>query len=185
MKSLLPIQALLALVLTLVCFSPKAGASTVFWGSFSNDILLNSAGNSLDGSYRFEVGTFVTGFTPTVANIQLWEANWMVFDAAVDGDGWSPLDQFVNTSAEHTASAGSNSPDADPADVFAQGVLAYLWVFNSKDLGVAGTERPCWQIMTRARMHSQELGNSQIRICLRVIRLTGRRAIWMRPFSAG
>lgn len=140
MKSLLPIQALLALVLTLVCFPPKAEASTIFWGSFSNDILLDSAGNSLDGSYRFEVGTFVTGFTPTVANIQLWEANWMVFDAAVDGDGWSPLDQFVNTSADHTASAGSSSPDADPADVFAQGVLAYLWVFNSKDLGVAGTE---------------------------------------------
>ena len=126
MKSHLPIQALLALVLTLVCFSPKAEASTIFWGSFSNDILLDSAGNSLDGSYRFEVGTFVTGFTPTVADIQLSEANWM--------------DQFVNTSADHTASAGSSSPDADPADVFAQGVLAYLWVFNSKDLGVAGTE---------------------------------------------
>lgn len=140
MKSRPPFQVLLALVLFSLCFLPKAQGSTIFWGSFSNDTLLDSAGNDLDASYRFEVGTFQAGFTPTLANIHLWEANWMVFDAAVDGDGWSPLDQFVNTSADHTAASGSSSPDADPADVFTQGVLAYLWVFNSKDMGIPGTE---------------------------------------------
>jgi hypothetical protein len=119
-------------------------ASTIFWSSsFTNNILLTSTGQPLDGSFSFEIGYFANGFDPTLEQAGLWQANWKVFDRAYDptpldpndGDpeGWNePLQFFVGT-VEHTLTGGSSSPDANPTDVFNQGDVAYLWVYNTKN----------------------------------------------------
>ncbi len=127
------------LALALMCSS--AQGSTIAWGSVFQDTLYDSHGNTLTGTYSFEVGTF-GAFVPTMHNIALWEANWKVFDRAYDptpldpndGDpnGWNVIDQFFVGSETHDTSGFSDSPDADPTDVFAENEKVYLWAYNSK-----------------------------------------------------
>ncbi len=131
-----------ALLLLFVATTP-AKASTLFWGSRFNDVLLDSAGNALDASYTFELGAFDSSFTPTAFNLEQWAANWNVFDAALVGDGWAPDDQFINSSADHNALGGSDSLDANPLDIFPQSTVAYLWVFNNKDVAL----QPEWALL--------------------------------------
>jgi hypothetical protein len=119
-------------------------ASTLFWGSKFDDTLVNSSGLSLDASYSFEIGTFVDGFTPTASNTDLWAVNWLVFDTADATDGWNSADQFIDHSVDHSSSSGSTSPTATPGAIFTQGAPAYLWAFNSKDLGTL----PEWALLT-------------------------------------
>lgn len=134
----------------------RLAASTVFWGTFNNDTLYDSTGADLGVGFTFEIGTFTTGFTPTVANMSQWAANWMIFDAAMNGDGWTPGAHFVNTSADHNALAGSNSPDANPLDVFGQGTPAYLWVFNNK----AGDNSSEWALLADVDKGSNVFGGA-------------------------
>lgn len=112
-------------------------AATIFWGTFANDTLIDSQGNALTGSFTFELGTFVPGFTPTALNLSDWAANWLIFDAAVAGGAWNPANQEVTGTVDHTAGAGSTSPFATPAAVFPEGTPAYLWVYNTKDLNAS------------------------------------------------
>ena len=126
------LHSLIATTALLLTVCPTQG-STIFWGSLFNDVLVDSAGNALDASYSFELGTFVPGFTPTSENLPDWGANWKTFDAVQDGAGWSPGDQFVEGTVNHTLTGGSDSGAAVPTDTFAQGSQAYLWVYNSKD----------------------------------------------------
>lgn len=138
-------------ILVLPMSSP---ASTIVWSSDFQDLLFDSNGQELDGNFSFEIGSFANGFVPTSSNFNDWAANWKVFDRAYDptpsdpndGDpeGWEPLLQFYVGTAEHTATGGSASPDADPLSVFAQGEVAYLWVYNTKNREV-GTE---WALVT-------------------------------------
>jgi hypothetical protein len=109
-----------------------ANGATIFWGSLPNDNLYNSSGNALDGSFSFEIGTFVTGFTPTVSNMDQWQSNWLVFDRASVAQGWIPATQTIEAGVTHTVSGGSSSSAALPSSVFEQGSEAYLWAFNSK-----------------------------------------------------
>lgn len=147
------------LLLTCVALSAFAvavplRASTIFWGSDFNDLLFDSSEQPLDGSFSFEIGSFAAGFVPTTSNINDWAANWKVFDRAFDptpadpndGDpeGWNTVDQFFVGTVEHTATGGSSSPDANPSDIFAQGEVVYLWVYNTKNREV-GTE---WALVT-------------------------------------
>lgn len=130
-----------AALLVLAWMYGSASASTVFWYSAFNDLLYDSNGQPLDGTYSFEVGTFGS-FVPTYQNVDQWEANWKVFDRAFDptpldpndGDpeGWNVIDQFFTATVVHDGSGFSNSPDANPADVFAQNEQVYLWAYNSK-----------------------------------------------------
>lgn len=129
-------QTLLAVIAAAICsMTFQARASTIFWGSEFNDLLFDSNGVALDTSYSFEIGSF-GAFVPTYQNVDLWTANWKVFDRAFDPDanGWNAADQFFVGTVDHNALGGSDSPDANPADVFAQGEVAYLWVYNSKDI---------------------------------------------------
>ncbi|MGV3659671.1 MAG: PEP-CTERM sorting domain-containing protein [Prosthecobacter sp.] len=128
-------KRLAATALTMACLQGGALASTVFWGSEFNDLLFDSNANTLDTSFSFEIGTF-GGFIPTYQNIDQWVANWKVFDRAFDPDanGWNALDQFFVGTVDHNTSGNSESPDANPLDVFVQGEKIYLWVYNSKAL---------------------------------------------------
>jgi len=130
-----------------------ARGSTVFWGSSFNDLLFTSTGQALDESFIFEVGTFTSGFLPTIHNSDQWDANWKVLDRAVhpDSEGWNVAEQFFVGTVEHQPDGTSDSLAANPADVFLMGETVYLWVYNSKAI-VPGSE---WALVT----DSDLLGN--------------------------
>ncbi len=77
-----------------------------------------------------------------------WQANWKVFDRSYDPTsadpndgapfGWNPGLFFVGVETLN-ALGGSDSPDANPTDVFGVGEVASLWAYNSKNI-VPGTE---------------------------------------------
>ncbi|WP_395742929.1 PEP-CTERM sorting domain-containing protein [Prosthecobacter sp.] len=140
--SLLPRLFCLALALA---WTHGAQASTVFWGSNFNDNLYDSSGNALDSTYSFEIGSFGT-FVPTYQNIDQWQANWHVIDRAFDPDsnGWNSTEQFFVGTVGFNTDGTSDSPDANPADVFTQGDVVYLWVYNSLSI-VPGSE---WALVT-------------------------------------
>ncbi len=133
-----PLAAFFGVMAWLCC---GASASTVFWGSAFNDTLFDSNGQPLTSDYSFEIGSF-GAFTPTYQNVDQWAANWKVFDRAFDAmpldlddpdsEGWNSVEQFFAGTVNHDFGGYSNSPDANPADVFTQGEKAYLWVYNSK-----------------------------------------------------
>jgi len=149
MKTLLNLSRYLCLALALA-WTHGAQASTVFWGSNFNDNLFTSTGAALDPTYSFEIGTF-GAFTPTYQNVAQWQANWHVIDRAFDPDsnGWNSTDQFFVGTVGFQSDGTSDSPDANPADVFTQGNTVYLWAYNSKTI-VPGSE---WALVT-------EVGNT-------------------------
>lgn len=144
----------LVLAMILMCSAPgMTRGSTIFWGSSFNDLLFTSTGQTLDESFIFEVGTFTSGFVPTIHNTNVWDANWKLFDRAVhpDSEGWNVPDQFFVGTVDHLLNGTSDSLAASPADVFMQGEAVYLWVYNSKAI-VPGSE---WALVT----DSDLLGN--------------------------
>ena len=137
-------QCLLAAFCCATLSAPiHADASTINWGSDFIDELFTSTGAPLDGSFSFEIGSFGS-FNPTIHNVDQWVANWKVFDRVFDptpsdpGDGdpegWNVPLQFFVGSADLNSLSGSDSPDANPLDVFIQGEVGYLWAYNSKDI---------------------------------------------------
>ena len=145
MKAPLQLLKTLSAVLALSTASVSSlQGATLHWGTLPNDSLLDSEGNALTSNFTFELGTFGSGFVPTEFNIYDWQANWIVFDAAVAGTGWNPAVQEVVRSANHTAGGGSDSAFADPGAVFDQGAVAYLWVYNTKDFSGA---LPEWALL--------------------------------------
>ncbi len=147
----------------LILLTARSMASTINWSSQFNAALFTSAGQPLDTSFSFEIGTFLAGFVPTYHNTNQWEANWLVFDRAFDptpgdpndGDpeGWNIPDQFFVGAAEHTGPLGtSDSLYSTPGAVFAQNSVAYLWVYNDKNI-VPGSE---WALVT----DNDSLGNT-------------------------
>ncbi len=150
-------------LLALMLLTTRGMASTINWSSQINAGLFTSAGQPLDTSFSFEIGTFLAGFVPTYHNTNQWEANWLAFDRAFDptlgdpndGDpeGWNIPDQFYVGAAEHIAPLGSSdSFYATPGAVFAQNSAAYLWVYNDKNI-VPGSE---WALVT----YINSLGNT-------------------------
>jgi hypothetical protein len=143
-----------ALVTSAMAPHAKAG-SDIFWGNdINNDVMIDSLGNALGSQFSFEMGSFRDGFNPTMDNVNLWVANWMVFDRSFDptpddltdpdSEGWESVNQILSGYARHTDLGGSDSLDANPADVFIQGQIVYMWVYNTKDRE-AGTE---WALVT-------------------------------------
>ena len=156
MKTRSYLKPFLALSLALAWMCGTAGAGTIFWGSpfpGGTPLLVDSNGQPLDGSYSFEIGSF-GAFVPTYQNVDQWVANWKVFDRAYDptpadpfdGDpeGWNTEFGFFAGTVNHNVAGGSDSPDANPLDVFTQGEKVYLWAFNSKDI-VPSSE---WALVT-------------------------------------
>lgn len=145
MKPSFSFKHLCAVALTMACLHGDASASILFWGSEFNDLLYNSSGQTLDTTYSFELGTF-GGFIPTYQNISQWVANWKVLDRASDPEvqGWNAAEQAFFGTVDHNSTGNSESPDANPADVFTQGEKIYLWAYNSKTLE-ASTE---WALVT-------------------------------------
>jgi hypothetical protein len=106
-------------------------AQSISWSSLVGDDLFNSQGVALDASFRFEVGIFTNGFVPTGSNMNDWNTNWLVFDAAIAGDGWNVGAQYFASNSSRLASGESDSIYAS-AGVFPANAQAFLWVYNSK-----------------------------------------------------
>lgn len=155
MRSLLPRLFIPAAALLLGTGLQPLQGSTLFWNNDGDNQLLDSSGNALTSDFSFELGVFNNGFVPTADNIDDWGANWMVMDRAFDAtpgdtmdpdaEGWdSALGAFTGT-VNHLSDGTSDSPDANPADVFVQGTVMYIWVYNTRDRSGGTAE---WALVT-------------------------------------
>ncbi len=136
----------------LIACTATSQARQVGWGSAVGDNLFDSSGSiaannfMLDASFSFEIGVFANGFTPSSSNLSDWEANWVVFDAANTSiiDSWTPELGYFSSSANFNSNGTSSSASANPASIFTQNQVGYLWVFNDK--AVASTSE--WALVT-------------------------------------
>lgn len=125
-----------ALALSLLPFA-SSQARGISWSSGVGDNFLMADGiTAMDASFQFELGSFTTGFTPTLANLSLWQSNWVVFDNAVNNDGWNPTPGISNYASAATAvtAGGSNITSDQTGNAFTIGQQAYIWTFNTKTL---------------------------------------------------
>lgn len=139
-------------LLFLLLLSPASLlARTINWFDADGDVLVDASNQALTSSFVFELGSF-GAFAPTTSNFDQWQANWKVFDRAVDGDGWNAGNSFFTSSAvfleDGTSSFGGSG-------IFSAGETMYLWVFNSQAVefgsqwalvrdGSAGVGSPAW-----------------------------------------
>ncbi len=138
-------------LLACIFVSSFASARTVAWYSAIGDVFLKADGfTSWDSSLQFQLGAFKLGFSPTAANIALWQENWLLFDSATYANGqWNPSPPFPNfTSLAVALSAGSGlvRSSVDPAGAATTNLFsiysgtpatyqqAWIWAFNSKSL---------------------------------------------------
>ncbi len=131
--------AALALVLLSAVPTESLHARSVAWSSSVLDNLFDSAGTiaggdfALDSTFSFEIGAFTNGFTPTSSNLDLWAANWVVFDAATTANSfWDSNISYYSSSANLNSNGTSSSAGATLGGIFAQNQVGYLWVFNDK-----------------------------------------------------
>lgn len=106
-------------------------ARTIEWGNAVGDTVVTSTGIALDDSFVFELGSFGS-FTPTESNLELWAANWKVFDTAVAPalEGWNSAAGFFSSAATMNAGGVSSESPPLPSATFAEGEQAYIWVYN-------------------------------------------------------
>ena len=144
MKKYLTLLAVLLLSLAPSATTHARGRS---WSSGDGDNFLMANGVTLmDSTFTFELGGFLSGFTPTVANLSLWESNWVVFDSAVYNDGWNPdlgISNYAST-ANAIAAGGSNITSSDTGNPFTVGQRAYIWTYNSKTISPTAE----WSLIT-------------------------------------
>ncbi len=105
---------------------------TFFYNSFSNPLYLvppdytNSYANS-----TWELGTFVSGFTPTMTNITDWEANWRVYDVAGFNPGGTNDPSLFAGEVEMGTGGFSMSTNAAADTNFSFfGLNAYIWGYQ-------------------------------------------------------
>ncbi len=110
----------------------RANTTSVGWGNSPFDTaLLDSQGNTFDDTFAFQLGTFVSGFTPTAGNTSLWLANWKLLDTATSpvnssNHGFNVTDQYF-TSA-FTFNTNGTVEGLSGSATFAANEQAYIWV---------------------------------------------------------
>jgi hypothetical protein len=99
---------------------------------------------ALTDSYKFELGTFKAGFTPTSFNLDDWTSQWKPFARAEAPsiNGWNSAISYFNKSA--ILQLNGQSDQGLSADLFSGGELAYLWVYNVFNI-TASTQ---WALVT-------------------------------------
>lgn len=100
-------------LLTLLLSLTVARAGQVNWGNAVNTVNLASTGARMDGQMVFELGVFVSGFTPTAANVSQWSANWRRAQMA-----------FYNGELAYFTGAHPVTSNAAP---FISGTKGYIW----------------------------------------------------------
>jgi hypothetical protein len=112
---------LLLLFSVLLLAAPLRCAGQINWSSaiLSADVYSNGA--PVDGQMTFELGVFVSGFTPTAANRALWAANWRRASVA-----------FYNPQVRQFTGVHQVAPNAAP---FTAGVRGYIWGHTGQSTG--------------------------------------------------
>ena len=134
--------SLLPMALFCLAVIPARAASTINWGTPYDSVLLDSKGNFLDPAlYTFELGAFVSGFTPQQSNLLDWRANWQVFDVG----NFSIFDSefnvvtnanaasygYITGTAELNANGTSASQKTGVSSSFDfRGLDAFVWGYN-------------------------------------------------------
>ncbi len=99
-----------------VLVQPLVAQESIIWNSEANAVNLTSGGAPMDGSFRFEIGVFADGFTPTPANMAEWSQNWH----AAQRVAYDPISKRFS---------GSITPDHNDSP-FTSGKAAYVWGFS-------------------------------------------------------
>ncbi|MEO0016982.1 MAG: hypothetical protein RLZZ522_265, partial [Verrucomicrobiota bacterium] len=113
----LPLPRSLAILSAFLCAGlPLRAQTQIDWFSSQGATNLTSDGvSAMDGGFRFELGVFATGFTPSANNRDLWQQNWRKARRTVYK---SPIKRYSDS---FTA-----TNDAD----FTAGKAAYVWGFR-------------------------------------------------------
>ncbi|NNM28972.1 MAG: hypothetical protein HKO57_05585 [Akkermansiaceae bacterium] len=134
--------------------APASGATVeIDWGtSFVLERVIQSDGSAItpyDGDatwgpneFKIELGAFAVGFTPTVANLEDWVANWQVFDAITVPDA-DIADGFSSGAGETASFAGNatlldgQTSDSEDyvAGTFPAGTQSYVFIRNRDTVG--------------------------------------------------
>jgi hypothetical protein len=99
--------------------------TSINWGSEAFSTFKNSANAELSADYKFQLGAFAEGFTPTWSNNSQWLANWRVFDQADFNSGNGIFTGAAEILPDGTSSSGFATPGAG-----FHGLQAYVWGFN-------------------------------------------------------
>lgn len=124
--------------LTLALWASPGLAGSIDWGTAVNDSLYDASGVPLTEGYQFELGTFPSTFTPTLANVSQWAAQWKRIEPAA----FNAINQYVaensilrtsgaNLVWERDATLDEDAPTGNP-NVFSPGESVYMWTFNHK-----------------------------------------------------
>lgn len=104
-------------------------ATTIAFTSPGLQNATTSSGAYLDSSYTFALGTFSSGFTPTISNVSLWQSNFNTVFATPWMDD-SEDSGFAGTGSYQGVYAGDYTGTGATA-----GQQAYVWGYNTKTLG--------------------------------------------------
>jgi hypothetical protein len=109
------------LVVSTCCAVGKLSAQdTILWNSDAAATNKDSAGQSMAGGFRFELGVFTGTFVPTNSNKADWAANWNVAQRT-----------SYNTSTKRFTDSFVVTHNTSP---FTQGKAAYVWGFKGDPL---------------------------------------------------
>jgi hypothetical protein len=114
----------------------SAAAVTIVWDGEVGATALQSDGVSgWTSDYVVDLGVFTSGFTPTVANLGDWGANWLSLGTA----SYSPA-----PGGDVTAANFSGSVVLEDNSLFDAGSQVYMWVRNSLTISGYGE----WMLVT-------------------------------------
>ena len=114
---------------------PRSDAQTLEWGEGVGIPLIDSDGDAIDDSYKFELGAFALNFNPDESNVGEWLTHWRVFDRLI----FDSVFGFSTSSTTILDNVTSESQFAsDPSFSFSK-LDAYIWVRNG-DEPVPGSE---------------------------------------------
>lgn len=118
-------------------------AQTVSWGSAFGDDLVDSAGLPLGADFKFEIGTFSSGFSPAANDPSLWAADWQGFDlASTTNSGFAAAIGFINRSVAIDETGQTTSTAFAPAvQIFDfRNSDVYLWAYRDDKSVDGGNE---------------------------------------------
>ena len=125
-----------------------AQAGTIVWGGSVGDINVDSKGQALTSAMTFQLGIFTDRldgdpFDPSVESFELWDDHWVAFDqsaySVISQNGQETefgLYTGGATLLPDLTSTSSRIPQSTPKPTFNPGAQAYIWGFNSKEIGV-------------------------------------------------
>lgn len=115
-------------------FNWGTAIDTAFYNSYQDPPLFHYEEFDWTNSYAtttWELGAFVEGFTPTMSNIELWEANWIVFDVAFFFPGDDELGPIFAGEVDMLTggvSSNTNNPLVSTNSFF--DLDAYIWGYQ-------------------------------------------------------